>query len=112
MYVTISFFFFYNRRTATYTRKRFTYMCEQTLEPAWVGQRFLLELPSRAAQDTRGVTLRVSVATRSVVKMSKLLGKADIHLTCLKAEEPVIGTNLYLIYTLLLSYLIFIFLVL
>ena len=74
-----------------YTKKWHTYMCEETLEPAWVGQRFLIDVPPRAAEDTRGIAVRVTVATKSVVNISKTFGKTDIQFASLKGEEPVIG---------------------
>lgn len=66
-------------------------MCEETLEPRWLDQRFVLNVPPHVVKDTRGVSVRVTVATKSVVHIPKVLGKTDINLSCLKNEEPVIG---------------------
>ena len=78
-------------RLSSSTRSHTTYICKETLEPAWVGQRFLFEVPEKASEDTRNVAIRVSVSTKSIVQLPKTLGKTDIHFSCLKDEEPVVG---------------------
>lgn len=73
-------------------KQQFTYVCDDTLEPAWIGQRFLLRVPASGAQNFRGLKVRVEVMSQSVVDiLNRSLGKTDIHLSCLKKQLPVCG---------------------
>lgn len=68
-----------------------TYVCEQTLDPVWIAQRFLLDVPERAASESRGFSLSVVVKSRSVIGIDASMGKADIQFSCLKNEEAIEG---------------------
>ena len=52
----------------------------------------MLKVPKWASQDPKRVRVRVTVGARTFfLKVAKTIGKADILLTCLKSEEPVVG---------------------
>lgn len=72
-------------------QKYYTYICDATSEPVWLQQKFLLDTPPEAVESTRGVSLRVTVLARSVLQVSKAMGKVDVDFSCLKSEEPVVG---------------------
>jgi hypothetical protein len=47
-------------------KNHYTYVCENTLEPKWIDQVFLLEVPSRAVDDSRDLMVRVSVKAQTL----------------------------------------------
>ncbi len=79
------------RNAGVVSKRQYTYVCANTVDPAWIRQRFLLSVPPRSSRDTRGVKVRVAVMSRTVFGLSRLIGKADIQLNCLKSELPVFG---------------------
>ncbi len=56
-------------------------------------QRFVLDIPAEAVTEPRGYAIRVTVASKSVLNLSKVVGKTDVHLSYLKNEEPVVGKD-------------------
>ena len=78
----------------TQSKKLTTYVCEETLEPRWIRQRFLFKLPANMARKdkVRAVKVRVSVMSKSVVDaLNRPLGKADVELKTLQNEEEMHG---------------------
>lgn len=68
-----------------------TYVCDQTMDPSWIDQRFVLNVPEKAAVESRGYSLRVLVKSSSVVGLDSALGQADIQFSCLKEEGVLEG---------------------
>lgn len=74
-----------------YRQVFYTYVCDQTMDPAWIDQRFVLNVPEKAAVETRGSTLRVVIKSSSIVGLDSALGQADIQFSCLKEEGVLEG---------------------
>jgi hypothetical protein len=66
-------------------------VCDQTLEPSWLKQRFVFDVPSDAAEEYRGYNLRVLVKAKSLIGMDPVLAKLDVPFSCLKEETPIEG---------------------
>ena len=69
----------------------YTYICESTLDPIWQDQRFVFNVPEKAAVEQRKYNIRVMVQARSLVGLDSVLGQADIEFSCLKDERAVEG---------------------
>lgn len=77
---------------------RYTNICEQNMNPVWIGQRFVFDVPDFDDVNTiikaRDVKIRVNVMSKTVIRpLHRFLGQADIQFSCLKtsAEEEVKG---------------------
>lgn len=77
--------------SGTSKQTSYTYICEQSLNPIWVDQRFIFEIPPRVANEARGFTLRVVVKSRSITGFDQFLGRTDIQFNCLKEEKVLSG---------------------
>jgi hypothetical protein len=74
-----------------YQQPKYTYVCSQTLDPVWTGQRFIFNIPEHACEELRGYSLRVAVKSKTVIQLNRFLGQTDIHLSGLKNENEVQG---------------------
>lgn len=74
-----------------FRQKYYTYVSDQTLDPAWQDQKFVFNVPEKAAQDPRRFYLRIVVKARSMVGIDSTLGKMDIDLKCLQDERLLEG---------------------
>ena len=77
---------------------KYTNVCEQNMNPLWIGQRFIFDVPDFDDVSTkikaRDVKIRVNVMSKTVIRpFHRFLGQADIQFSCLKtsAEEEVKG---------------------
>ncbi len=61
------------------------------MDPTWIGQRFVLNVPQKAAAESRGFSLRVIVKCKSSIALDASLGKADIQFSCLREENVLEG---------------------
>ena len=68
---------------------QYTYVCDETLDPTFLGQKFLFSVNEKAALEPRQYRIRVVVKTKENLRVSRFLGMADIHLTCLKNEQEI-----------------------
>ena len=68
---------------------QFTYVCDDTLDPTFLGQKFLFSVNERAANEPRQYRIRVVVKTKENLRVNRFLGMADIHLTCLRNEQEI-----------------------
>ncbi len=69
----------------------YTYVCDQTLQPSWLKQRFVFNVPADAAEEYRGYNLRILVKAKSLIGMDPTLAKLDVPFSCLKDEKPIEG---------------------
>lgn len=83
--------FFKNPHALLRNKHYSTYVCEKTLNPQWINQRFIFDLPEIATTETREFVLRVVVIAHDLIRRHRVIGKADIHLSCLKGEKVVKG---------------------
>ena len=74
-----------------YNRAYCTYACDSTLDPTWLEQRFIFNVPEKAALEHRKYNLRVTVKARSLVGLDSVLGQIDIEFSCLKEERALEG---------------------
>jgi hypothetical protein len=73
-------------------KKRYTTVCEENMNPTWVGQRFLFDVDENAVDLKREFRVRVTVFASSEVRLQdKIIGHADMQFTMLKKEELVEG---------------------
>jgi len=73
-------------------QKQCTYMCEKNMNPSFIGQKFLFDVPAEAFDKKREFKVCVRVMCDSVVRaMDKVLGQADIQFTSLVKEEELFG---------------------
>jgi C2 domain len=68
---------------------QYTYVCDETLDPTFLGQKFLFSVNEKASLEPRQYRIRVVVKTKENLRVSRFLGMADIHLTCLKNEQEI-----------------------
>jgi len=66
-------------------------VCDYTLDPIWLEQRFICDVPELAVIEPRRFNLRVVVKAKSLVGIDTILGKTDIEFTCLKDENIIEG---------------------
>jgi hypothetical protein len=70
-----------------------TYVFGYSQDPDWIGQKFVLPVPEKSENDSktsiRDMVVRVSVISKSVVGLNRLIGRTDIQLSCLKDEKCV-----------------------
>lgn len=53
----------------------YTYICDYTLDPIWLEQRFVYDVPELAINEPRRFNVRVIVKARSLVGIDPVLGK-------------------------------------
>ena len=70
---------------------QFTYVCDQTLDPKWLNQKFLFDINPRAHEDIRKYSVKILVKSKSLAGVDQILAKADIPFTCLKGEQFIEG---------------------
>jgi hypothetical protein len=74
-----------------YNKAFCTYVCDSTLDPTWQEQRFVFDVPEKAAGEQRKYNVRVLVKARSLVGLDTVLGQTDIEFSCLKDERSIEG---------------------
>jgi hypothetical protein len=74
-----------------YNKAFCTYICDSTLDPTWLEQRFVFDIPDKAAAEHRKYNVRVMVKARSIVGLDTTLGQTDIEFSCLKDERLLEG---------------------
>jgi hypothetical protein len=80
-----------------------TYVCHETLDPSFLGQKFLFSVNERAAIEPRRYRIRVTVKTSENLRVNRFLGMADIHLTCLKNEQVCFTIVIIIIITIIIT---------
>lgn len=71
------------------SQTQYTYVCDETLDPIFLGQKFLFSVNEKAAIEPRHYRIRVVVKTKENLRVNRFLGMADIHLTCLMSEQEI-----------------------
>jgi hypothetical protein len=61
------------------------------MDPSWLYQNFLLELPANAKMDSRQLYIRVDVFAQCSIGLDQVLGRADIQLSSLENEKELSG---------------------
>jgi hypothetical protein len=61
------------------------------MDPSWLYQNFLLELPANGNIDSRQLFIRVDVLAKSSIGFDQVLGRADIQLSTLENEKELSG---------------------
>jgi hypothetical protein len=56
----------------------YTYICDYTLDPIWLEQRFVYDVPELAINEPRRFNVRVIIKARSLVGIDPILGKTAI----------------------------------
>ncbi len=70
-------------------RYKYTYVCGQTLDPVWLGQKFIIETPE--VTQPKAFKLRVVVQSHGIVRSQRFLGRADIQFSYLHHQQEVEG---------------------
>ena len=89
LHLSSSFSTFKQYRENQEAQTQFTYVCDDTLDPTFLGQKFLFSVNERAANEPRQYRIRVVVKTKENLRVNRFLGMADIHLTCLRNEQEI-----------------------
>ncbi|RYH23331.1 hypothetical protein EON65_18015, partial [archaeon] len=69
----------------------YTYVCDQTLEPQWLQQRFAFDVPQAAQSEYRHYSLRILVKAKSLTGVDNVLSILDVPLSCLRDEKEIEG---------------------
>jgi hypothetical protein len=69
----------------------YTYVFDQSVNPTWVKQRFVFDVPHSASEEYRSFNVRVLVKAKSLVGMDSVLAKLDVPFSCLKDEKSIEG---------------------
>lgn len=69
----------------------YTYVCDQTLNPKWLKQRFVFDIDPKAEAEYRNYSLRVLVKAKSVTGVDNILAKLDVPFSCLREEVSLEG---------------------
>jgi hypothetical protein len=69
----------------------YTYVCDETLEPQWLHQKFVFDVKGDAEGSYRNYNLRVLVKAKSVTGIDSVLAKLDVPFSCLREEKAVEG---------------------
>jgi len=70
--------------------KRKTYYVEKTLSPKWINQTFVFEVPSEAANVTRGHSIQVQLRNFGLLGKRAHLGQAEVHLRSLRNQRELV----------------------
>lgn len=85
----------YDLVTLLYRKARkmacYTYVCDQTLEPQWLQQRFAFDVPPAAQSEYRHYSLRILVKAKSLTGVDNVLSILDVPLSCLRDEKELEG---------------------
>ena len=77
------------------SRRGLTYICAKNMNPSWIGQRFVFDVPEAAVEEKREYKVRVTVradsSTNIVQPFDRILGHVDIHFSSLMKEAAVYG---------------------
>ena len=69
-----------------------TYTNDQFVDPFWLDQRFLFDVPVRPSEDSiRGYYVRVKIKSHSTIGTDSFLGQADIQFSSLVEENELNG---------------------
>ncbi len=63
-----------------------TYVCNQTLDPTWINQKFVIETPEDALNSSSFYTLKISVFCKGLIQKAKLIGTMELQLSCLSED--------------------------
>ncbi len=73
------------RRKGDAEQRAQTYFCEKTLNPKWIGQKFVFDVPREAAQSKRGFRLRVFILSNDhAFTLNEFVGQADVPLSVIQ----------------------------
>jgi hypothetical protein len=64
-----------------------TYVCNQTLDPTWINQKFVIETPEDAVNLSSSYTMKVSVFCKGLIQKAKLIGAMELPLSCLNEDS-------------------------
>lgn len=71
--------------------KHHTYTCNETLDPEWLDQIFLFDVPVLHTASLRGHYLRVRVKSQSLIGGDSFLGQVDLQLARLLDANVLFG---------------------
>jgi hypothetical protein len=74
-----------------YRQVRKTYENDESLNPKWLDQVFIFDVPVKPEQSIRGYCVRVKVKSKSYVGPDDFLGQADIQFSSLESENELRG---------------------
>ncbi len=70
------------RRKGDAEQRAQTYFCEKTLNPKWIGQKFVFDVPREAAQSKRGFRLRLLILSKDhPFILNEFVGQAEVPLS-------------------------------
>lgn len=61
------------------------------MNPSWVKQKFIFDVPLDAADNYRGYNVRILVKAKSLIGMDSVLAKLDVPFSSLKEEKWIEG---------------------
>jgi hypothetical protein len=72
-------------------QRQSTYINDQTSDPYWLDQIFLLDVPVDPSNPIRGFSVSLQMKSRSLIGRDSFLGEADIPLTTLVSQQELCG---------------------
>lgn len=73
--IVISYSLFHIINRTQWNQTFYTYICDYTLDPIWLEQRFVYDVPELAINEPRRFNVRVIIKARSLVGVDPILGK-------------------------------------
>lgn len=61
------------------------------MDPQWVGQKFMFDVPEKASIQNRGYFVRIVVRSVSAFGQTRFMGQADIPFSGLQNEKSLYG---------------------
>lgn len=72
-------------------QRQVTYVNDQTVDPYWIDQIFILDVPVDPSASIRGYNVSLKMKSKSLVGRDTFLGEAEIPLTSLISEQELKG---------------------
>jgi hypothetical protein len=72
-------------------QRQATYVNDQTTDPYWIDQTFLLDVPVDPSHSIRGYNVCLTMKSKSLVGRDTFLGEAEVPLTSLISEKELNG---------------------
>lgn len=69
----------------------YTFVCDQTLDPKWLQQKFVFDVDPSSETDYRNFNLRILVKAKSVTGIDNVIARLDVPFSCLREEDVVEG---------------------
>lgn len=70
---------------------QYSSISDQTMDPTWIGQKFIFDIPDKAVSNNGGYSLLVFVRSITMWGYSSLMGMAEVPFSVLQNENDIVG---------------------